>query len=83
MSETTTIKTTNELGEKTDRTFAVHSSGGYVYEVTASGDRKQVCDGLTSTGSTLMWSPSNGDFTAYIRRERRRGLAATRRAMAR
>ena len=61
--------------------YFVPDRGGYV-RVRGEGDEwpRQVCDGLYSTGPTLYCSnPEN--LPDIIRRERRRGIAAERRAM--
>jgi hypothetical protein len=62
--------------------FWAPDAGGYVYRET--DDRPcqlgvQVCDGLAERGSTLRWRPSMGEFAAFIRAERARGLRKARR----
>ena len=60
--------------------YFVPDRGGYVRIRAEDGNHQQVCDGLHSTGPTLYCSnPEN--LPDIIRRERRRGIAATRRAM--
>lgn len=59
--------------------YFVPDRGGYV-RIRGDGDRppQQVCDKLYSTGSTLYCSnPEN--LPDMIRRERRRGIAETKR----
>ena len=63
--------------------YFVPDSGGYVrMQVDGDEDRwpRQVCDGLYSTGPTL-WCSNPENLPDIIRRERRRGIAAERRAM--
>lgn len=64
--------------------FWCSDNGGYVYR--ESDDRPaqlgdQVCDGLAERGDTLRWHPAYGDFGAFIRAERAKGLRKMRREM--
>jgi hypothetical protein len=70
-------------GERTCTTyFAPHTSSGqagYVRIRDSAGRYPQVCDGLNSTGNTLMATPET--LPAVIRRELRRRNAADRREL--
>ena len=70
-------------GERSSVTyFAPHMSDGkpgYVRIRDAAGRYPQVCDGLNSTGDTLMATPET--LPAVIRRELRRHNAADRREL--
>jgi len=70
-------------GERTTTTyFAPHLSNGqagYVRIADRAGRFPQVCERLSSTGSTLMATPEN--LPAVIRRELRRRYAADRRIL--
>ena len=64
--------------------FWAPDRGGHVY--IESEDRpcqlgQQVCDGLAQFGNTLRWTPADGDFSAFIRAERSKGLRKLRREM--
>jgi hypothetical protein len=63
-------------GDAVERTFTVRRDGerGYVYEVTPRGDRRQVCERLSSQGSTLM--ADTDTLLAVIRREYKRSRAS-------
>lgn len=65
-------------GETIERIFTVRRDGerGYVFETTARGDRRQVCEGLASAGSTLIADVDT--LPAVIRREHRRSVQAWR-----
>lgn len=54
-------------------TYFCPSDGGYVRIHDAAGRYPQVCDGLSSTGSTLRCSDGN-HLIDLIRRERRAGI---------
>lgn len=62
--------------------FWCADGGGYVY-VERDGQPgqlyQQVCDGLAERGNTLRWHPRMGDFGAFIRAERAKGLRKIRR----
>jgi len=60
-----------EDGERVERRFVCGPmKAGYVYEVTPRGDRRQVCEGLCGSGSTLECHPAW--LAVVIRREYRR-----------
>lgn len=44
------------------------TDGGYV----RLSDHSQVCEGLASTGNTLIWHPSQGPLVELLRREYKR-----------
>jgi hypothetical protein len=75
-----TLRGEDILGDPVERLFTCPTDGGYVYEVCAGGDRRQVCEGLHRTGVTLI-SPSRAALVDLIRREHRRAARAARRAM--
>lgn len=59
-------------------TYFCPDKGGYVRIHKEDGNHQQVCEGLAGMGSTLHCS--NPDkLIELIRKERRRGIAATRR----
>ena len=63
-------------GEAIHWTFTCPRQGGYVR--FAGGSMRQVCDGLGTTGATLVAGGKPGDLLALIRREwavRRRDAA--------
>lgn len=69
---------TDESGVRRVREFFAPRGGGYVQESWL--DPRQVCEGLSGTGHTLVWRPSTDTTLAdLIRRERRRQLRRHRR----
>ncbi len=69
-------------GEVLERTFTVRRDGerGYVYQVSANGNRRQVCELLRAEGNTLMADTSS--LLDVIRREHRKARAADARRFA-
>lgn len=69
-----------EAGAWRTATYVVGSEerGGYVWSVTRTGDRQQVCEGLASEGHALSLRPG-GSLLALIRREYRRQQRANAR----
>jgi len=62
--------------------FWCPDGGGYVFREEEGRPfqyGQQVCEGLAVRGSTLRWHPSMGDFGAFIRAERAKGLRKIRR----
>ena len=70
------LEYTDWYGERRSRTFVVRRDGerGYVYEVVDGGGRWQVCERLSSQGSTLMADADT--LLAVIRREHKRSRAS-------
>jgi hypothetical protein len=65
-------------GERRLRTFVCPANGGYVRETYASGSNPQVCERLSSAGSTLSVSSRSG-LLELIRREYRKMRRAEKR----
>lgn len=63
------------------RTFSCPSTGGYVIEHIGNGNTAQVCERLSSRGSTLHCSNSD-NLPALIRREYRAMVRASKKAEA-
>ena len=63
-------------GERTQRTYFVGAATGlgYVHYYTANGGTFQICEGMCSTGNTLM--ASRDSLPAVLRRELRKLNAA-------
>lgn len=57
------------MGDRVTREFMAPAAGGYVRE-WVSGDWKQVCDGLSDSGSTL-YLVDGGSLIEMIRKEYR------------
>lgn len=59
-------------GERTQRTYFVGAASGlgYVHYYTPSGGTSQICDGMRSSGATLM--ASRDSLPAVLRRELRK-----------
>lgn len=71
-----------DSGDQIARTFTCPVDGGYVREFKTDGDLKQVCDKLSSQGSTLMAS-SRATLADVIRREYKAMRASEKRDEAR
>lgn len=59
----------DEQDSRIARTF--FASGGYVYESLPNGERRQVCDRLSTRGSTLTAPNDSAKLINVIRREYR------------
>jgi hypothetical protein len=76
-----TLRYEDEYGHQIERDFFAPASGGYVREDWSNP--RQVCEGLSSMGATLVWNPARDATLAdLIRRERRSAQAAERRRWA-
>ena len=70
----------DDVPARISTTYFCPGSGGYVRIYDSAGNHRQVCDGLSSTGSTL-YCKDPERLIDLIRRERRSGIEADRRAM--
>ena len=77
---TVRLQYTNWMDEDVDATLFVPSGGGYVFVLQDDGSTTQICDRLSSTGSTLIYSPQHhGRLVDMIRKEYRKMRAAEKR----
>ena len=77
---TVRIQYQNWMDEEIDETLFAPSDGGYVFVLQADGSTTQICDRLSSTGSTLIYSPKyHGRLVDLVRREYRKMRAAEKR----
>ena len=72
-------------GKVVHTTYWAPSGGGYVRDVTTQPGTlgRQVCEGLSYMGNTLLWAPSHGPLVKLIRREYHAERQCERRRMAR
>jgi len=76
-----TIQFTDEFDQPHNLELFAPAAGGYV-KIEARG-YPQICERLSSTGNTLMWSPASGPLSELVRREYRKRRAAERRDLRR
>lgn len=77
-----TVAALDDMGKMRTTEYFVPAAGGYV-KVNDGRHYPQVCDRLSSGGSTLVWRPGGISFVDFIRREYKAGRDAERRRVQR